>query len=67
MTNLKPVGRTITTPKRIEIEIGIIEKVYVKCLFGFSYSKYLLKFPEIVKTTTKVQMIQNGPYKSGFF
>lgn len=29
--------------------------------------RYLLRFPDIVIMTTRVQISQNGPYKSGLF
>jgi len=67
MTNLNANGSPMAIPNKTEMEIGTIDISYEKCLSGFSYSNHLLRFPEIVKTTTSVQIIQNGPYKSGFF
>ena len=59
-------GRPMAKPNRTLMETGTIWKVQVNS-DGSSNSKYLERFPDIVKTTTSVQSSQNGPYKSGFF
>ena len=60
MTNFNPVGINMQVPNKIDTAIGITVRLYVKSL-GSSYAKYLEKLPDIVRTTTKVHMIQNGP------
>lgn len=59
-------GKATANPQSRDKAIGTILNVYVKSESS-GVSKYLARFPEIVRTTTKVYMIQKGPYKSGFF
>jgi len=66
MKNFSAIGTPTVEPNNIAIAVGTILKLYVKS-FGSSNSRYLEKFPEIVKITTKVHKIQKGPYKSGLF
>lgn len=58
--SFKSTGNPILTPNSTPIEIGTIEKLYVN-LLGSSNSKYRDKLPDIVKITTRVHSIQNGP------
>lgn len=59
-TNFMAIGSPMLMLKSTVAAIGMILNVYVN-YSGSSISRYRAKLPEIVSTTTRVHMIQNGP------